>query len=84
MTTKSNQLTPIIQALRQRRRQLGLSQQELADLADVSLPSISRLERGKETTRLDVLIKLLYALGLELQITSKGEPYGNQEQTKRS
>ena len=41
--------------LRLRRRELGLSQADLADLADVSERTVRALEQGKHTARLDVL-----------------------------
>ncbi len=53
------------------RKQHGISQTELSEISGVSLPSISRVERGKETIRLDVLVKILNALGYELSIKAK-------------
>lgn len=50
------------------RKQHGITQGQLADISGVSLPSISRIERGKESIRLDVLSKLLECLGYELII----------------
>lgn len=63
--------------LRERRRQLGLSQQELADLAGVAVRSVHAAERGKPTLRLDTLADLSEALGLELALVrrSVGEPH---------
>lgn len=53
--------------VRRRRRNLGLRQEELADLAGTSARFISTLERGKPTVRLDKLMAVLDALGLELR-----------------
>jgi HTH-type transcriptional regulator / antitoxin HipB len=54
--------------LRGRRRDLGLSQQEVADLANVAVRSVHAAEHGKPTLRLDTLIHICDALGLELRI----------------
>lgn len=54
--------------LRQRRREMRLSQQELADLASVAVRSVHAAEHGKPTLRLDTLTDLCDALGLELRI----------------
>ncbi len=53
------------------RKQHGISQEKLAEIAEVSLPSISRLERGKATIRFDLLMKILDSLGLQLEIIPK-------------
>lgn len=67
MTKKSRLYTKI----RLLRRSHGISQAELALISGVSLPSISRLEKGKETIRLDVLTRILDSLGYELDIKPK-------------
>ena len=54
--------------LRQRRRDLRLSQQEVADLASVAVRSVHAAEHGKPTLRLDTLTDICDALGLELRI----------------
>lgn len=53
-------------ALLARRKALGLTQLQLADLAGVSARFIHELENGKETVRLDRVVALATALGLEL------------------
>ncbi len=55
-------------AARSRRAELGLDQQELADLAGVSVRFIHALEHGKPTVRLDKLSSVLDVLGLELRV----------------
>ncbi|MGH3318925.1 MAG: helix-turn-helix domain-containing protein [Streptosporangiaceae bacterium] len=45
--------------MRQRRRQLGLTQRELADLAGCATRTIIALEAGKPTVRLDTLLTVL-------------------------
>jgi hypothetical protein len=44
------------------RQDAGLTQQELADLADLSKPQVSRLESGNQGTRRDTAIRLANAL----------------------
>lgn len=56
------------EAVKRIRKQHGLSQSELADIAGISLPSLSRLERGKETIRLDLLTKVAESLGYRLEL----------------
>ena len=56
--------------LRRRRRQSGLTQADLATMANVAIRSIHALEAGKETARIDILIKVAKALGLSLTLSS--------------
>ncbi len=51
-----------------RRRKLGLTQQELADLCGVGVVFVYELEKGKPTVRLDKLLDVLEALGLQLVV----------------
>ena len=53
--------------VRRRRRSLGLKQEELADLAGTSARFVGALENGKPTVRVDKVIAVLDALGLELR-----------------
>jgi HTH-type transcriptional regulator/antitoxin HipB len=62
--------------IRDLRKKHGISQGELAQISGVSLPSISRFERGKDTIRLDVLMKILDALGCRLEIKAKEKEDG--------
>ena len=50
----------------ERRRALGLRQADLADLAGVSERFVRELEGGKPSVRLDLLVRVLDVLGLEL------------------
>ena len=51
-----------------RRRSLGLRQQELADLANVSCRFLSSLENGKPSVELDKVFLVISTLGLDFQI----------------
>jgi len=50
--------------LRTHRERVGLSQEGLADLADLDRTEISLLERGKRFPRLDTLVRLSRGLKL--------------------
>jgi transcriptional regulator with XRE-family HTH domain len=52
--------------LRRLRETKNLSQQELADLADVAKITVQRIENAKYTVTLDVLISLSNALEMPL------------------
>ncbi len=52
--------------VRDRRKALRLTQDDLADLAGCSPRFVRALESGKATARLDKLLDVLDALGLEL------------------
>jgi y4mF family transcriptional regulator len=52
--------------VRARRRNAGLTQQELADLASVGKRFIVELEDGKQTVRLDKVNQVLRAFGKRL------------------
>lgn len=58
----------ISEVVRQRRQTLGLTQLELADLAEVSERLIRDLETGKLTVGIDKLLSILESLGLEIRI----------------
>lgn len=53
--------------LRVRRRDLGLTQIDLAELAGVSDRFVRSMEHGKPSLQIDSLMKVLDALGMELQ-----------------
>lgn len=60
----------IATTIRMRRKQLRLTQEELASLASCSKPTVIAAEAGKPTMRLDMLLSLLDVLGLKLAIES--------------
>ncbi len=66
--TPNGYMTEIGQQVRDRRRALGIDQGTLASLAGVSRKAVSEIERGKPTIRMDVLTKVLGALGLRIDI----------------
>jgi len=52
----------------ERRRELGLSQAELAHVCGTTQSAIARLESGGRPPRIDTLLKLAHALDCELHI----------------
>lgn len=64
----SQQVSRLATDVRTRRRQLGIRQQ---DLAGTSVQLVGALELGKQTVRLDKLVAVLDALGLELRADAR-------------
>lgn len=59
--------------IRERRQQLNVTQQTLADLAEVSINTLVAIERGTGNPSLSTLIRVLDTLGLEIKVQLKGE-----------
>jgi HTH-type transcriptional regulator / antitoxin HipB len=62
------------QAIRLRRKELRITQEQLADLAECSKPFVIAAEAGKPTMRLDKLISVLSVLGLVLNVEEAAWP----------
>ncbi len=60
--------TSLHNAVRNRRKSLGLRQVELADLAGCSQRFVHTLENGKASLRLDKVLDVLEVLGLDLVV----------------
>ncbi|MGH9248195.1 MAG: type II toxin-antitoxin system Y4mF family antitoxin [Acidimicrobiales bacterium] len=60
--------TGLAAVVRERRRRLDLRQEDLADLAGVSLRFVQALEAGKATVQLDRVEAVLEVLGLRLTV----------------
>jgi ribosome-binding protein aMBF1 (putative translation factor) len=52
----------------ERRRELGLSQQELAALTGTTQSAIARLESGQRPPRIDTLLRIAHALETDLVV----------------
>jgi HTH-type transcriptional regulator/antitoxin HipB len=63
--------TDLGRQIRERRRSLGLTQDALADLARCSPRFLRAFEAGKPGVRLDKVLDVLDALGLELHLTPR-------------
>jgi y4mF family transcriptional regulator len=59
-------------AVRGRRRELGISQAELAMRAKVSRDWVNTFERGKHSVDLSLVLDVLDALGLEVSVDTTG------------
>jgi y4mF family transcriptional regulator len=57
--------------IKSRRKELGLNQTELADVAHITLRLVSELERGKATAQLDGVLRVLAALGIALEARAR-------------
>lgn len=55
--------------IREKRNKNGLDQMTLADLAQVGINTLIKLERGESNPNLDTLSRVLRALGMELIVT---------------
>jgi len=58
--------------IREERRRQGLDQRTLALVANVAVRSVHRIEHGEPRVRLDVVLRVLSALGLELDVRRGG------------
>ena len=58
-------------AIRERRKELGITQPHLGELANISTNTLYKLERGQGNPSLDVLSKLADVLGMELKLEVK-------------
>lgn len=54
--------------VRERRQELGINQQTLADLSGVGINTLVAIERGSGNPSIDTLEKVLNALGLEIKL----------------
>jgi ribosome-binding protein aMBF1 (putative translation factor) len=57
-----------------RRRELGLSQAELAEICGTTQSAIARLESGGRPPRIDTLLKLAHALDCDLVVELRPRP----------
>jgi y4mF family transcriptional regulator len=65
--------------IKKRRALLGLSQQDLAEFAEVGIATVKDIERGKGNPSLHTLQRILTVLGLEMIIQTKEMQYLNDD-----
>jgi len=70
----------IAEQVAERRRELGLSQAELAHVCGTTQSAIARLESGGRPPRIDTLLKLAHALDCDLHIELR--PSGSSETSR--
>ena len=56
----------LAQTMKSRRKTLGISQQDLAEIAEVSLATVKDIERGHGKPSLRTVQKILDVLGMEI------------------
>jgi y4mF family transcriptional regulator len=59
------------EAIKSRRKELGVTQPHLAELAGVSTNTLYKIERGQANPSLEVLGKLAEVLGMEIKLIIK-------------
>lgn len=65
MTTKQ-----IAKAITFLRKQAGLTQKQLADLAGIGKTVVFDIEKGKETVQLNSLLKIFSVLNIKLELSN--------------
>lgn len=60
--------------IKEKRKQLGLTQPELAERAGVGLRFVRELEQGKESVRLDKVNQVLALFGSQMGVIQKETP----------
>lgn len=68
----TNSPTALGEALRDRRRALGMTQDDLALAIGVNRKVIGQLEGGKESVQLRIALRTARALGLEVGVEARG------------
>lgn len=58
--------------IRERRKGLGLTQDEVAAVVGVNRRVVGELERGKPTVQLDIALRVAQALGLDVSLRGRG------------
>ena len=58
-------------AIRERRKRLGYTQGELAEMCDVGTMFVSQLENGKPTAQLDKAIRVANMVGLNIVLQER-------------
>ena len=59
------------QIIKQRRKNLLITQKELAELAGIGINTLTKIERGEANPSFDLLQKVLDTLGLEVVVQIK-------------
>ncbi len=62
------------ETIKNRRKELKITQPHLADLAQISVNTLYKLEKGQGNPSMDVLNKLAEVLGMELTFEVKKKP----------
>ena len=71
-TTRVVEAHDLGQAIRRRRKALGLTQEDVAAQVGIARITLSAIENGKETAHLGLVLQVCRDLGLHLTITDPG------------
>lgn len=77
-------LVDIGNRINNRRRAMGYTQEQVADMMDVSIQMVSNLERGNKAIRIDNLLKLCQILQVSTDYILTGEQSENELSKKIS
>lgn len=66
-----NSISDISEAVKKRRKSLGLTQSECAAMCNVGNRFFSELENGKETLHIGKVINCLQILGINISLTNR-------------
>ncbi len=72
-TTPIQTAADLGKAIRRQRKSDNLTLADVAGLTNVGVRFLSELENGKPTVRLDKLLRVINALGLQLHLTSMAD-----------
>jgi len=64
--------TELGRVIRERRDELGLTQEQVADVIGVNRRVVNRLEKGTGTVRLEIAMGVIRSLGLDLELRPRG------------
>jgi len=73
MYDTANTLKTIGAAIRTRRKQIGMTQQDVAEIAGLQRQTVSRVEAGNETVAVATVARVAAVVGLDLQVTPRYE-----------
>ena len=73
-------MSTLSQFVKERRKKLGITQQELAERAGLGIRFVREVEQGKTTLRMDKVNQLLSMFGHELApVASKRQKHTNEQ-----
>ncbi len=55
--------------IRNRRKELGISQVDLAEMSGISLATIKNIERGKGNPSYETILRIMEVLGIEISFS---------------
>jgi transcriptional regulator with XRE-family HTH domain len=73
MSDITNILENIGAVIRNRRKRLGMTQQDVAEIAGVQRQTISRVETGNGTVAVTTLVRVALVVGLDLGVKPRYE-----------